>query len=92
MPCLRLSTRLEGTGVRRLVDGGSLVYLTARRLESGDGVRWDLGAIGHGPAAAELTEHLCDEARAWSSKRDQYEPKLVIYPAGTPQGGVKVVT
>jgi protein-L-isoaspartate(D-aspartate) O-methyltransferase len=67
-----------------LVDGGSLAYLTARRLETGDGVRWELGAIGHGPAAAELTEHLCDEARAWSPKRDQYEPRLVIHPAGTP--------
>ncbi|MBP2474811.1 protein-L-isoaspartate(D-aspartate) O-methyltransferase [Crossiella equi] len=67
-----------------LVDGGSLVYLTARRLETGDGVRWELGAIGHGPAAAELTEHLCDEARTWSPERDHYEPRLVVYPADTP--------
>jgi protein-L-isoaspartate(D-aspartate) O-methyltransferase len=67
-----------------LVDGGSLAYLTARRLETGDQVRWELGAIGHGPAAAELTEHLCDEIRAWSPERDQRTPKLIICPAGTP--------
>ncbi|MFI6274498.1 hypothetical protein [Streptomyces sp. NPDC050988] len=30
-----------------LVDGDTLVHLTARRLESGDEVRWELGAIGH---------------------------------------------
>lgn len=67
-----------------LVDGGSLVYLTARRIETGDGVRWELGAIGHGSAAAEMTEHLCDEARAWSPERNHYDPRLVVYPAETP--------
>lgn len=47
-------------------------------------MHWELGAIGHGPAATELTEHLCDEARAWSPERDHYEPRLVIYPADIP--------
>lgn len=67
-----------------LVDGGTLVYLTARRLETGDEVCWELGAIGHGPAAAELTEYLCDEIRTWGSERDQGTPSLTIYPADTP--------
>lgn len=67
-----------------LVDGGTLVYLTARRLETGDDVCWELGAIGHGPAAAELAEYLCDEIRAWGPARDQGTPSLVVYPAGTP--------
>jgi protein-L-isoaspartate(D-aspartate) O-methyltransferase len=67
-----------------LVDVGTLVYLTARRLETGDDVSWELGAIGHGPAAAELVEYLCDEIRAWGPTRDQGTPSLVVYPAGTP--------
>ncbi len=44
-----------------LVDGDTLVYFTARRLESDDDVHWELGAIGHGPAAGELSKYLCDE-------------------------------
>ncbi len=67
-----------------LVDGDTLVYLTARRLESGDEVRWELGAIGHGSAASELTKYLCDEIRSWAPKRDQHTPSLIVYPAGTP--------
>lgn len=66
-----------------LVDGESLAYLTSRRQETGDEVRWELGAIGHGPAAAELTERLCDEIRAWSPERDR-RPSVIAYPAGTP--------
>ena len=69
-----------------LVDGGTLVYLTARRLETGDEVRWELGAIGHGPAAVELTEYLCDEIRTWAPERDQHAASLVVYPADTPDG------
>lgn len=67
-----------------LVDGGTLVYLTARRLETGDEVRWELGAIGHGPAAADLTEYLCDEIRTWAPERDQHAASLIVYPADTP--------
>lgn len=67
-----------------LVDGDTLVYLTTRRLETGDEVRWELGAIGHGPAAAELTEYLCREIRTWAPERDQYTPSLIVYPADTP--------
>ncbi|MEV6712649.1 methyltransferase, FxLD system [Lentzea sp. NPDC051208] len=67
-----------------LVDGDTLVYLTARRLESDDEVRWELGAIGHGPAADELTEYLCDEIRSWAPERNQHTPSLIVYPADTP--------
>jgi protein-L-isoaspartate(D-aspartate) O-methyltransferase len=67
-----------------LVDGSTLAYLTARRLETDDEVRWELGAIGHGPAATELTEYLCNEVRTWAPERDRCEPKLIVYPAGTP--------
>lgn len=47
-------------------------------------MRWELGAIGHGPAAAELAERLCEEIRAWAPERDTRQPTLLIYPAGTP--------
>lgn len=67
-----------------LVDGGTLVYLTARRRESADDVRWELGAIGHGPNAGELTGYLCNEIRNWAPDRDHREPMLIVYPAGTP--------
>ncbi|RKT86365.1 protein-L-isoaspartate(D-aspartate) O-methyltransferase [Saccharopolyspora antimicrobica] len=67
-----------------LVDGDTLVYLTARRLEAGDDVCWELGAIGHGPAAAELTEYLCHEIRLWGPERNQSTPSLIVYPADTP--------
>ncbi|MEV7142396.1 hypothetical protein [Streptomyces tauricus] len=65
-----------------LVDGDTLVYLTARRLESGNEVRWELGAIGHGPSSDELTEYLCDEIRSWAP--EQNTPSLIVYPAWKP--------
>ncbi|MGH3914281.1 MAG: lantibiotic dehydratase C-terminal domain-containing protein [Pseudonocardiaceae bacterium] len=58
-------------------------YPQAREAEDGGHVRWELGAIGHGPAA-ELAEHLCNEIRAWSVERDQRKPTLTAYPTGTP--------
>ena len=67
-----------------LVDGATLVYLTSRREETGDEVRWKLGAIGHGPAAPELTEYLCDAIRKWAPTRNQLAPTLIVYPADTP--------
>ncbi|MGH3930130.1 MAG: methyltransferase, FxLD system [Pseudonocardiaceae bacterium] len=67
-----------------LIDGDSLAYLASRRREDGDQARWELGAHGHGLAAAKLAEHLRDEVRAWSIERDQRKPKLIAYPAGTP--------
>ncbi|GGN29190.1 hypothetical protein GCM10011609_86060 [Lentzea pudingi] len=67
-----------------LVDGDTLVYLTARRLESSDEVHWELGAIGHGPSADELTAYLCEAIRSWAPERKQHTPSLTVYPADTP--------
>jgi protein-L-isoaspartate(D-aspartate) O-methyltransferase len=67
-----------------LVEDGSLAYLAHRRLpDEGNGPRWELGAIGHGPAGHELTERLCDQIRAWDANRNA-GPVITIYPAGTP--------
>jgi len=67
-----------------LVDSDTLVYLTTRRIETGDDLRWELGAIGHGPAATKLTEYLCDKIRTWAPEREQHTPSLTVYPADTP--------
>lgn len=67
-----------------LADADTLVYLTLRRVETGGEVRAELGAIGHGPAAGQLTEYLCNEIRTWAPGRDQDAPTLTVYPAETP--------
>lgn len=67
-----------------LVDGETLVYLTTRRLDTGDDVRWELGTIGHGPPATELSEYLCDQIQTRATGRGQDKPTLTVYPADTP--------
>ncbi|GAA4898692.1 methyltransferase, FxLD system [Streptomonospora salina] len=67
-----------------LADSDTLAYLTVRRVDSGGEVHAELGAIGHGPAAPELTEYLCQQVRAWAPGREQDTPTLRVYPAGTP--------
>jgi protein-L-isoaspartate(D-aspartate) O-methyltransferase len=67
-----------------LVDDDTLVYLTTRRIEANGEARWELGAIGHGPAAADLTAYLCDQIQAWAPERDRHKPILTVYPADTP--------
>ncbi|WP_034268163.1 methyltransferase, FxLD system [Haloechinothrix halophila] len=67
-----------------IVDGESLAYLTSRRRQHDDHSRWELGAIAHGPLAAELAERLCDEVRAWSADGRERKPTLIAYPADTP--------
>lgn len=62
-----------------LVAGQSLAYLAARRRQDEQAAQWELGAIGHGPAAAELVEAVCAEVRAWSHARDR-QPVLRVYP------------
>jgi protein-L-isoaspartate(D-aspartate) O-methyltransferase len=52
--------------------------------DSGRSRRWEFGAIGHGPAATELTEYLCNEIRTWAPERDQHKPSLIVCPADTP--------
>jgi protein-L-isoaspartate(D-aspartate) O-methyltransferase len=65
-----------------LVEGSSLAYLAIRRASDDTG-RWELGAIGHGPAGADLTERICRQVRAWNTNRTG-QPIIAAYPAGTP--------
>lgn len=47
--------------------------------------RWELGAIGHGPAGAHLADRLCEQIRAWGSDRNA-RPVITAYPGGVPDG------
>lgn len=67
-----------------LVEGDTLVYLTARRQQTEEEARWELGAIGHGPHAGQMTDYLCERIREWAPARGRPEPTLIVYPAGTP--------
>lgn len=66
-----------------LADGASLAYLTSRRYDTDDEPRWELGAIGHGPAATKLAQRLYEHIKAWSPHRE-HRPTITIHPAGTP--------
>ncbi|MGW7381856.1 methyltransferase, FxLD system, partial [Streptomyces sp. NPDC054794] len=68
-----------------LVEGGSIAYLTLERTAEDQGAetRFRLGAVGYGPAGAELAERICAQIRAWSPART-VDPVITAYPAGTP--------
>jgi protein-L-isoaspartate(D-aspartate) O-methyltransferase len=61
-----------------LVDGGSLAYLTFRRRDEGDAVRFELGGIGHGPLGGALADRMCEETRSWSRNRT-VRPVITAY-------------
>ncbi|MFE7881465.1 methyltransferase, FxLD system [Streptomyces sp. NPDC057417] len=66
-------------GVPALVEGGSFAYRTVRPTDDPD--RFELGAIGHGPAGQKVAELLVEEIQAWD--RD-HRAHIEVYPAGTP--------
>ncbi|MDX3224723.1 methyltransferase, FxLD system [Streptomyces sp. ME19-01-6] len=65
-----------------LVERDSLAYLTQRRLAETE-PRWELGAIGHGPAGEDLAERLCKQIRTWNLARTS-RPVITARLAGTP--------
>lgn len=68
-----------------LVEDDSLAYLTLERAAGGqsDEPKFRLGAVGYGPAGADLAERICAQIRAWSPARTA-EPVVTAYPAGAP--------
>ncbi|MET9085533.1 methyltransferase, FxLD system [Streptomyces sp. NPDC004237] len=68
-----------------LVEGDSIAYLTLERTAEDQGAepRFRLGAVGYGPAGAELAERICAQIRAWSPART-VDPVITAYPADTP--------
>ena len=67
-----------------VAEGDSLTYLTLRGPDpDATERRWELGAIGHGPAGSRLAERLCEQIRAWGRDRSA-QPVITAYPADTP--------
>ncbi|MFS8098403.1 methyltransferase, FxLD system [Lentzea alba] len=67
-----------------LVDGESLAYMTLNNPEpDAQDKRWELGAIGHGPAGEQLAERLCTVIRSWGEDRTA-QPTIAAYRASTP--------
>lgn len=66
-----------------LVEDDSLAYFVQRVQNDGSQRRWELGAIGHGPAGRQLADRMCEQIRAWGQDRTA-QPSLTVFPAGTP--------
>ena len=54
-----------GWGSMAALDGDSLAYLTIREGEDDQGRYWEIGVIGHGSRAAELTDQVVTEIVEW---------------------------
>lgn len=54
-----------GWGSMAALDGDSLAYLTIREGEDDQGRYWEIGVIGHGSRAAELTDQVVTEIGEW---------------------------
>jgi protein-L-isoaspartate(D-aspartate) O-methyltransferase len=65
-----------------IVEGDSLAYFVLRVQTDTPQRRWELGAVGHGPAGPQLADRLCAQIRAWSTDRDA-EPKVTAHRGGT---------
>lgn len=64
-----------------LVQDGSLAYFTIRRTDTPG--RWQLGAIGHGPAGKQLAARITKQIDAWDRDRTA-DPHMLAYPTGGP--------
>ncbi|MCK9921588.1 methyltransferase, FxLD system [Frankia sp. AgPm24] len=69
-----------------LVDGDSLAYLTTPRRAEQPGPNgerhYELGATGHGPAAAHLAQRIIDQIHRFDRDRSA-QPLITAYPADT---------
>ncbi|MFE7461746.1 methyltransferase, FxLD system [Nocardiopsis terrae] len=54
-----------GWGAMAALEGSTLAYFTVREGEDDQGRFWEIGTIGHGPRAAELTDHVLTRTREW---------------------------
>jgi protein-L-isoaspartate(D-aspartate) O-methyltransferase len=78
-----LVSAIPSWGTSATLADGTLTYLTSRRTAANEFV--ELGAVAHGPAAAEHAERLVSEIRQWNHDyRQGPEPVLHVHPADTP--------
>ncbi|GGZ93132.1 methyltransferase, FxLD system [Streptomyces bluensis] len=54
-----------GWGAMAALDADTLAYLTVREGEDEQGKFWQVGVVGHGSRAAELTDHVATEIGEW---------------------------
>ncbi|NKY96691.1 methyltransferase, FxLD system [Nocardiopsis alborubida] len=54
-----------GWGAMAALEGATLAYFTVREGEDDQGRFWEIGVIGHGPRATELTDHVLTRTREW---------------------------
>jgi protein-L-isoaspartate(D-aspartate) O-methyltransferase len=67
-----------------LAEDRSLAYFALQRIaDEGEARRWELGAVGHGPAGKRLADRLCEQIMVWSLDRNA-APAITAHPAGTP--------
>jgi protein-L-isoaspartate(D-aspartate) O-methyltransferase len=70
-------------GASAMADTDTVAYLTARPAPDPDFV--ELGAIGHGPSAAEFAAQVAVQTKQWhENHRHSTGPAMTIHPAGTP--------
>ncbi|MFD7584461.1 methyltransferase, FxLD system [Kitasatospora sp. NPDC059811] len=73
-------------GVATLVVGDTFAYRTVRPADE-TRTRFELGAYGHGPAAAAAAARLVNEIRTWDREhRGGSGARFEVHPAGTPDG------
>ncbi|MDG4831563.1 methyltransferase, FxLD system [Solwaraspora sp. WMMD1047] len=77
-----LCTPAIATRSPALVEDGSVAYFTIRRRQESP-ERWQLGAIGHGPAGEQLAIRVVEQIDAWDRDRAA-DPHLRAYPTDTP--------
>ena len=65
-----------------IAQGDSLAYFAIRRVDHAAG-RWQLGAIGHGPAGRQLALRIVEQITIWDRDRTA-DPELFAYPTGVP--------
>ncbi|MFL1427498.1 MULTISPECIES: hypothetical protein [unclassified Nocardiopsis] len=67
-----------------LLAGALLAYLSVRRLPGADTkVRFELGAIGHGPQGEHLARQIIDRTRDWDVDRTAI-PEITAHQTGMP--------
>jgi protein-L-isoaspartate(D-aspartate) O-methyltransferase len=74
-----------------IVEGDSLAYLAARRLDDHPDGHSELGAIGHGPNGQELADRLCNHIHGWNQDRAA-QPHIDAYPAGVHDNDLEIAS
>jgi protein-L-isoaspartate(D-aspartate) O-methyltransferase len=71
-------------GSPAFVDGATLAYRGKLRQVDDAGTEFEYVAYAHGPDAAEASERMTDQIRAWD-KAGRPTPTLCVFPVGTPE-------